>query len=148
MTDRDDSTQSRSESGELETSLARPEFNQVFKQHFTYVFYSLRRLGVQDRELEDVTHDVFIVVHRKLIDYDPTRPIKPWLFGIAFRVASDHRRRARHRREVLDSEREAVAPGKTADETLEQKEAQRLVLAALEHLEPDQRAVFVMHEIA
>ena len=38
-------------------------------------------------------HDVFVVIHRRLVDFDATRAIRPWLFGISYRVASEHRRR-------------------------------------------------------
>ena len=42
-------------------------------------FPTLKRLGVQDRDLEDVVHEVFITVHRRLCDYDPTRPLRAWV---------------------------------------------------------------------
>ena len=62
-------------------------FVDVYGAELPFVWRTLWRLGVPDRDLEDVAHDVFVVVHRKLVDYDPTRPLKPWLFGICFRVA-------------------------------------------------------------
>src|SRR4051812_36542553 len=77
-----------------------PDFRVIYEAHFNYVWHSLRRIGVQDADLEDLAHDVFVAFYRGLDNYDPTRPVKPWLFGICFRVASDHRRRARHRFEV------------------------------------------------
>jgi RNA polymerase sigma-70 factor (ECF subfamily) len=49
--------------------------------------------------VEDLTHDVFIQVNRHLAAYDGTRPARPWLFGFAYRVASQHRRRAHRRRD-------------------------------------------------
>ena len=70
-------------------------FRELYAREFDYVWHSLRRLGLPPRELEDATHDVFLVVHQRLDQYDPTRPLRPWLFGIAFRVAADERRRAR-----------------------------------------------------
>src|SRR5690349_23546888 len=85
---------------DLAEPLVRPEFPAVFREHLGYVWHALRRLGVRERDLEDVTHDVFLAVFRKLEQYDPARPLRPWLFGFAFRVASDYRERARHRWEV------------------------------------------------
>ena len=73
----------------------------VYDEHFDYVWHTLRRLGVRAADLEDLAHDVFVAFHRTRATYDPSRPIRPWLFGIAFRVSSDHRRRARHRYEVV-----------------------------------------------
>ena len=72
----------------------RPETHEVYTTHFRHVWHSLRRIGVPWADLEDAAHDVFVVVHRRLTDFDPERPIKPWLSGIAYRVASDRRRKA------------------------------------------------------
>jgi RNA polymerase sigma-70 factor, ECF subfamily len=124
-----------------------PTLRAIFIADAPYVVHSLRRLGVRERDLEDLSHDVFLTVHRHLHEYDPARPIRPWLFGIAFRVALAYRRRAGHQREVAHAVVEAVDEGPAADEQLASREARRLVQAALEALEPDRRAVFVMHDL-
>jgi RNA polymerase sigma-70 factor (ECF subfamily) len=129
------------------TPLPAVEFPAVYAAELGYVWSTLRRLGVQERDLDDLCHDVFVIVFRNLAVYDARRPIRPWLFGIAFRVASDYRRSARHRREVAGTTREVVCPAPPADEVMLQRERQRLVLRALEALELDRRAVFVMHDI-
>src|SRR6185295_5196731 len=89
------------------------QFRAVFEAEYSYMCHSLRRLGVRAGDLEDVAHDAFIVVLRHLRDYDTSRPLRPWLFGIAYRVALDHRRLARHRREVVGAPPDVVdeAPG-------------------------------------
>jgi RNA polymerase sigma-70 factor (ECF subfamily) len=121
-----------------------PDFRAVFEEHFAYVWSTLRRMGVRDRDLEDLTHDTFVRVGARLGDYDPRRPIRPWLFGFAFRVASDYRRLARHRLEVLvDAEAEHPAP--PPDEQLALREARALMAEALEEVELERRAVFVLH---
>ncbi len=127
----------------------RPALPEVYEQCFGYVWTCLKRLGVWDRDLEDAVHDVFLVVHRRLADYDPDRPIKPWLAGIAARVASEFRRRAQHRREVVteDVEMEAQSTIPSADTALSDKERRALVLRALDHLEFDRRTVLVLHDI-
>jgi RNA polymerase sigma-70 factor (ECF subfamily) len=129
-------------------SPAAPAFRAVFEAEFDYVFHTLYRLGVRRADLEDLTHEVFVAVHRALADYDPARPLRPWLFGIAFRIASTHRRRAHHRREQPD-ERAGEAPDATplADEQLAGEESRRLLLAALDALPIERRAVVVMHDL-
>jgi RNA polymerase sigma-70 factor, ECF subfamily len=125
-----------------------PAFRAVFEAEFAYVFRALCRLGVRELDLEDLTHEVFVVVHQGLPGYDPRRPLRPWLFGIAFRVASDYRRRARHLREVPEERRtEPVDEAPLADEQLADEQARRLVLDALDDLELDRRAVLVLHDI-
>jgi RNA polymerase sigma-70 factor (ECF subfamily) len=63
-----------------------------------------------------VTHDLFIAVQRKLPELDPGRPVRPWLFGFAYRLASDYRRSGRARRERLGDVRETADPRPAADE--------------------------------
>jgi RNA polymerase sigma-70 factor (ECF subfamily) len=129
------------------TPLPVAAFPAVYGAELGYVWNTLRRLGVQDRDIEDLSHDVFVIVFRNLAAYDTRRPIRPWLFGIAFRVASDYRRSARHRREIPGTAREVACPAPPADEVMLRRERQRLVVRALEELELDRRAVFVMHDI-
>jgi RNA polymerase sigma-70 factor (ECF subfamily) len=131
----------------MATPLCTVEFPAVYAAELGYVWSALRRLGVQERDLEDLCHDVFVIVFRNLAVYDARRPIRPWLFGIAFRVASDYRRSARHRREVAGTTREPVCTAPVAEEVMLRRERQRLVARALEELELDRRAVFVMHDI-
>lgn len=124
-------------------------FEAAYRAHFAHVWRTVRRLGVPDRELEDITHDVFLVAHRRWPDYDSDRPIRPWLTGIAYRVAADTRRLARRQREVFkeDPLRGVVdpAPGPEADAARAQSRA--LVVAALQRLDLDRRVVFVMADI-
>jgi RNA polymerase sigma-70 factor, ECF subfamily len=119
----------------------------VYDAYAGYVWNSLRRLGASPADLEDLTHDVFVQVQRHLADYDPARPVKPWLFAFAFRVLSQHKRRGRRRRESASEPADAVDPAPLADERLAMEQDRRLVIAALGHIEPERRAVFVLYEI-
>jgi RNA polymerase sigma-70 factor, ECF subfamily len=119
----------------------------VFDAHFDYVWNILRRLGVRESDLEDLAHEVFLKVHGRLDDYDPTRPMRPWLSGFAYRVAADHRRLARHRIEVLGVPVEAVDPVRPPDERIEAGEERALVEVALAGMDFDRRAVLVLHDV-
>jgi RNA polymerase sigma-70 factor (ECF subfamily) len=121
-------------------------FRAVFEAELDYVWTSLRRLGVRDRDLEDVAHDVFIEVYRRIDVYDPSRPVRPWLFAFAFRVASDWRRRAHVRNETLDDRVEAV---ERVDPALSLDRAQQraLVLRAIDAIDIDRRGVFILYEL-
>lgn len=127
-----------------ETSVER--FAALYSQHRDYIWQTVRRLGVPERYLEDVTHDVFVVVHRKLDTLDPERPARPWLLGIAVREASTFRRKASHAREHLD-EPEPADCSHTPEQALVDQEARQLVARALEKLGEDRRTVFVLHEL-
>ncbi len=123
------------------------DFPSMYRSEFPYVWKTLRRLGVPPQDLEDLAHDLFVVVHRHRQDYDPARPLRPWLFGIAVRMVADFRRSARNVREVLADSLEPVDAGPTPHERLEGKEARAMLLKALDGLDLDRRAVFVMHEL-
>ena len=122
-------------------------FRKLFEQECSYVFHSLRRLGVPVSDTPDLVHEVFIVAHRLLPTCDQSRPMRPWLFSIAFRVASDYRRMARVRRETLSEPAELADTALCADELLARRQRQRWLLEALESVELGQRAVLVMHDI-
>jgi RNA polymerase sigma-70 factor (ECF subfamily) len=125
-----------------------PRFRALFEAEFSYVFHTLHRLGVRRADLEDLTHDVFVAVYRAFAKYDPQRPLRPWLFGIAFRIASDYRRRARYLRELSsDGVPEPADAAPPADERLAAEEARRLVIAALDDVELHRRAVLVLHDL-
>jgi RNA polymerase sigma-70 factor (ECF subfamily) len=137
--------------GGLNVADARAEidFHALYQQQFRYVFRTLRRLGAAPVEVDDLVQEVFTVVFQRLGDYDRNRPVEPWLFGIAFRVASTHRRRRSRRVSEV-----ALGAHDLADEdaagpeaSLGDRRARELVLRALDALSLDQRAVFVMHEI-
>jgi RNA polymerase sigma-70 factor (ECF subfamily) len=136
----------------VESSVARSggvSFNALYREHFAYVWRSLRRLGIREADLPDLTHDVFVVVHRKLADFDASRPAKPWLFGICFRTALDKKRRHSSFKESLSDTagEHAVASMPDGAAVVEQKEAHDVVMKALDELDLDKRAVFVMHEL-
>jgi RNA polymerase sigma-70 factor (ECF subfamily) len=128
-------------------------FRDLFDAEFDFLFATLRRLGVSPRDLEDVTHEVFLRVHQHWHEYQPSRPVRPWLFVFAYRQASDYRRLARHRREVLDDPTrpahpaEPRSPAPAADELLAERERGALVEAALERVDLDRRAVLLLHDL-
>lgn len=122
-------------------------FRGVFDREHAYVHRSLLRLGVPARDAEDLTHDAFVIVHRKLASYDRSRPLRPWLCAIAARVASNYRRLARHRLEHMDGAIELLDLGVRADVQLEQRDARALLLQALNAVDDDRRPLLIMVDL-
>src|SRR4051812_23536100 len=79
-------------SGESSRATELSDFRTIFREQYSYVFHSLRRLGVDAADLPDLTHEVFMAAHLRFSTFDTARPLRPWLFGIAFRVVSNYRR--------------------------------------------------------
>jgi RNA polymerase sigma-70 factor (ECF subfamily) len=122
------------------------ELADVYRDHFAFVYRSLLRLGIPRSVVEDVAQDVFLVVRRRLGDYDRNRSLSAWLFGIARRVASEWRRstgRAQRRLDLLPPPPE----GETAARSAELGEAAELVRNFLAELDEDHRLVFVLSEL-
>jgi RNA polymerase sigma-70 factor (ECF subfamily) len=122
----------------------RARLSAIYREHFEFVWRSLRRLGAPEHALEDATQDVFLVAARRLDEFEGRSSIRTWLFGIAMRVVRTQRRTAwRHQRKV-DALAVAAPP---APDPIAQRDAQRLLLALLESLDDDKRAVYVLAEL-
>jgi RNA polymerase sigma-70 factor (ECF subfamily) len=128
------------------SSPAQLDFRTLFEMEASYVVRSLRRLGVAPADVEDMAHDVFVAVYGQLDKFDRARPVRPWLFAFAFRVAAQYRRKARRETErcAVDDLPDHREP---PDVRLEREGKQRMVLDALEGIELERRAVFVLHEL-
>ncbi|HWA71884.1 MAG TPA: RNA polymerase sigma factor [Polyangiaceae bacterium] len=125
------------------------EFEEVFEAWFNRVSSWVRALGGPESDQEDLVQDVFLVVHRRLADFDG-RNMAGWLYQIARRRVRDFRRLhwIRHvlaRRVPLSNNLLKAGPGPA--DYLETQEKARELEAMLSTLNPDQRAAFVLLEI-
>jgi RNA polymerase sigma-70 factor (ECF subfamily) len=118
---------------------------EAFLRELDYVHRTLRRLGTAPSETDDLAQEVFLVLRKCWTAYDPERPLRPYLFGIAFRIAAAHHRK--RKREVTFEIVEVSDTGPGPDDALQTKQARALVLAALEHIPLPRRAVLVMHDL-
>ena len=124
-----------------------PTLAEIFREHAPFVWRGLRRLGVPESDVEDVCQEVFVVVHRKLGDFEGRSSLRTWIYGICARTASDYRRSGRVRREVVtDTPPDAPQEGAQHD-TVALKQARATLDRILDELDDDKRAVFVLYEI-
>lgn len=120
----------------------------VYEAHAAFVWRSLRLLGIPDDALDDAVQEVFLVVHRRLAEFEGRSSLRTWLYAIARRVAGNVRRGV-ERRGVP----EAIAPDlldpEAADprEAAQQAEAARLLVELVACLSEDQREVFLLVEV-
>jgi len=125
----------------------RPAFEEVFRVHAPQVWRALRRLGVREADIEDQCQEVFVVVHRKLPEFEGRSLLSTWVYGICMRVASDYRRRAHVRLEQSTGEPPEERQSAPQFKDVERAQARALLDAALAALDDDKRAVFVLYEI-
>jgi RNA polymerase sigma-70 factor, ECF subfamily len=148
----------RADLGESETFRGPPrsdsgapvefDFETLYDEQFDLVWRTLRRLGVAPDALDDALQDVFLVVHRKLDEFEQRSSVRTWIFGITLRVASDYVRRGRRHQPALPLD--AEVHDERAPDPLEQcarSEATELLYALLGELDPDKRAAFVLAEL-
>lgn len=126
----------------------RPSFDDVYREHFAFVWRSAKRLGVREASLDDVVQEVFVIVHRRLGDFEGRSSLKTWLFGIALRVARDAKRSAARKSPEGSVDPDALrsrepGPGESA----EKAEAVRTLYAILDELDDERREIFVMAEL-
>ncbi|CAN5491056.1 RNA polymerase sigma factor [soil metagenome] len=122
----------------------------LYRDHVGFVWRSVRRLGVSERDLDDVCQEVFVIVHRKLATYDGSSSERTWLFGIARRVAADHRKRAHVRREELAAPTDFESrPSRASTEpgAHDRSRARAVLDEILDELDEVKRAVFVLFEL-
>ncbi len=100
----------------------RRSFESVYREGSRYVWHSLRRLGVADRHCEDAFQDVFVVVLRRLPEYEPRGPLTAWLAAITLRVAAKYRNHE-HREPIMDHREDPVDPA--SEESPHRAEQQR-----------------------
>ncbi|MEZ4302541.1 MAG: sigma-70 family RNA polymerase sigma factor [Polyangiaceae bacterium] len=134
--------------GEGTTAAQRADhFTSLVVEHERRVHRTLSRLGVREADLEDAKQAVFLVVHRRLGDLLPRASFTTWLHGICVRVASEHRRRAHVRRELLPGELPDSAAPPTQEDAVALSEARESLSRMLAALDEDKRAVFVLFEL-
>lgn len=122
----------------------------VYETHFRYVWRCLRSLGVSDAQLDDALQDVFIVVQRKLRDFDGGAQLRTWLYAIALRVARKYRERALREpplRQAPADNRASPAEVACGEGLALQNERLAFARAVLATLSDDQREVFVLARV-
>jgi RNA polymerase sigma-70 factor, ECF subfamily len=124
-------------------------FKEVYDENFRFVWRSLRRLGVREGDVPDAVQDVFLIVHRKLAEFEGRSKVTTWLFGISLRVARDRRRAAHERRRSDDDEPLLDHADERVDVAAEAERRQgfALIEKALDEMPLEQRAVFTLFEL-
>ncbi|HEX4336604.1 MAG TPA: sigma-70 family RNA polymerase sigma factor [Polyangiaceae bacterium] len=125
-------------------------FRELYLANFDFVWGALRRLGVREHDAQDLTQKVFLVVYLKLPQFENRSSLRTWIFRICINAASDYRRSAPIRREVVTEPAEMAHLSGFQDDLHERSEAQRrlaLAEAIVEKLPESQRLVFILFEL-
>lgn len=116
--------------------------------HYDVLWRFLRRLGVQEHEVEDAAQQILLVFAQRAASIAAGSE-RAFILGSALRVASDVRRkRARSREDTVAEPMDALAdPALSAEEQLEVRQRRRWLDEVLDSLPDDLRAVFALVEL-
>ncbi len=107
-------------------------FATLVEQLGPVVYGYLARRGFSGPELDDLYQETFWRVHRSADRYEPTRPLRPWVFTIALNVARDHARRRKVQAVLAgDALPEPADRGPTPAATVEAKESAAFLTAQI-----------------
>ncbi|HEY5294904.1 MAG TPA: RNA polymerase sigma factor [Gaiellaceae bacterium] len=125
----------------------RPSFDALFSDEVGAIHRYLRRRIGRDAA-DDVTAATFATAFAHWGSYDPARPLRPWLYGIATNLARRHYRD--EERKLRAYARTGLDPIATDDETeavhrLDANTRRRALAAALGELRVEDREILLLH---
>jgi len=138
---------------ELSTSVAAPAFEAFYGETFDFVYRNVRRLGVPESAVDDVVQDVFVVVHRRLAEYDAhSGSARSWVYGILANTVRGYRRSYRRKQSPLraaDTEEDLGPASSRASPELgaARRRDAELLLSMLAQLPEPQRELIVLGEL-
>lgn len=127
-------------------------FEQAYEAHFDYLWRAASHLGIPHADIEDVLHDVFLVVLKRLSTFEGRSSLRTWLYGILLREVQDRRRSGRRQMQhqaSLEQNADAVPDLRmeTPADHAAKTEAIALLSQLLSTLDSDRRDVLVMVDI-
>jgi RNA polymerase sigma-70 factor (ECF subfamily) len=127
-------------------------FDRIYDQYFSFVYRSARRLGVPLSAVDDAVQEVFVVLHRRIPEYDGRASLQSWIYGILANVVRDYRRAFRRKQAKLlpAANDELLGPAPSATDPERRAELQRdveLLLELLDELPDAQRELLVLAEL-
>jgi len=107
----------------------------------------------EDR-IEDAFQDVFVVVHRRLHEFEGRSSLPSWLFAIVERVSNDYRRSRRRKGGLaagapgsVDADTVAASPATSPAERAEVAERVRLLYQLLDEIDEAKRTILILAEL-
>lgn len=125
-------------------------FATVYNAYFDFVWSSVRRLGVSEEAIDDVTQEVFVIIHARLHTLQQPDSLRSWIYGCVRRTVSGYHRSRRAGARGLDVgvvDEMLQSTAATPFEQLERSHQVQLLSRLLGELSEAKREVFVLAEI-
>jgi RNA polymerase sigma-70 factor (ECF subfamily) len=129
-------------------SVLQLAFDDVYDKHFRFVWRVLRALGLPPSAVDDAAQDVFLVVHRRLHEFEGRSDIRTWLYRIASWTVASERRRLRTQAGHEPVDDESIRDGAAGPfEALARSEAVQRLERVLARMDADKRMVFLLMDV-
>lgn len=119
----------------------------IYRDHQPLVRAVVIGRGVADAAVDDVVHDAFLAIHRRLDERPEAVPVRQWVASVARNVAFSHRRSAARRQLRLGQLRVTDTSDPPTAELLDARRAWQVVSEFLEQVPAAQREVFVLCQV-
>lgn len=122
-------------------------FERVFESEYGRLRgFLYRRVG--GSVADELAAETFAVAYRRWDDLDPSRPVRPWLYGIAANLLRHHWRKERRMLRAYARTGVDLIFEQEEDESVERADAEaqkRALAAALAELRPVEREIILLH---
>jgi len=124
------------------------EFAALYEEHSKAVYYLALRFLADPQKAEDVTHDVFLKVYRKLGEFRGESSIRTWLYRITINHCQNLKQSWSNRNIVTTADdtvwNTTAAPAESPLRLLETKELGERIQKALEALTEEYRLLLLL----
>lgn len=123
--------------------ITQEEAEAIFREHSAHIYRVALFLSKSRTLADDITQDTFLQVFRKYNSYDPSKPIRPWIYKIAVNITRNTLRKQKlfhFMKEAPDNEgcllvEEQVLKNESAEELWKE----------INHLPLKSREIIIMH---
>jgi RNA polymerase sigma-70 factor (ECF subfamily) len=128
---------------------AEQQFRKIYNGHVRLVRVVLRNLGVRAADIDDATQKAFLIAYLRLPSFEGRSLLSTWICGISRRVASEHRRLASTRLEVIlpFEAFDALTPRYHVMDDVDRADAHLIGRTVLNRMPKAQRETFSLVEV-
>jgi RNA polymerase sigma-70 factor (ECF subfamily) len=136
----------------IESPSGVPDFETLYRAHASTVARWAAKLAGPQVDVDDLVHEIFLVVRRRLPEFRGDAKVTTWLYRITERVARETRRKDRFRRwfsraRYLEIQGTVAPPHLTPVDEFERRQSGETVYRILDRLPYKYRNVLVLFEL-
>lgn len=137
----------RSRTDKLHAAPPPKTLAEIFRLHAGFVWRTAHRLGAPEETIDDIVQEVFLVLHRRLEQFDASRgELMTWLYVITRGLVSNQRRAMeRYERRLRLVPEPPACP--EPDQNIEARRAAAAMSSFLDGLDPKKRAIFELVDV-